>query len=323
MERVPGPVEVLCFGEAMLELSRTGPTPQDWRMGVAGDTCNVAIYLSRLGRAAGFMTALGSDEFSADIKAAWSSEGLGAEWCLTHPTRAPGLYAIRLDETGERSFTYWRDSSAARAFFACDGVDRLLAAAGGCGLLYLSAITLSLFDEAGQAQVVALAREVRRRGGQVAFDSNYRPRGWPDRQTPVRAIEALAGAIDIALPTFADDADLFGDSDPAACAARWHGLGAGEVVVKLGQEGALVSTRDGAALVPAQPVARVVDTTGAGDSFNAGYLAARRSGLSARAACVAGCTLAAHVIRHPGAIIPPGAMPGTTADALLARSGAA
>ena len=298
---------VLCFGEAMLELSRSGA--ESWRMGVAGDTFNVAVYLRRLGCDAGFMTALGQDDFSADIKAAMAREGLGAEWCLTHPTRAPGLYAIRLDEAGERSFSYWRDASAARAFFDCEGADALLAAAARCGVLYLSAITLSLFDEHDRAQVVALASAVRRQGVRVAFDSNYRARGWADAATAVRAIEGLAGAIDIALPTFSDDAALFGDHDPAACAARWHGLGASEVAVKLGEDGAFVSSPDGTAQVPAKPVADVADTTGAGDSFNAGYLAARQAGLAPQDAAMAGCRLAAAVISHPGAIIPPSAMP--------------
>ena len=307
MELVVRRPQVLCFGEAMLELSRSGA--ESWRMGVAGDTFNVAVYLRRLGCDAAFMTALGQDDFSADIKAAMAREGLGADWCLTHPTRAPGLYAIRLDEAGERSFSYWREASAARAFFDCEGAEALLEAAAGCAVLYFSAITLSLFDEHDRAQVVALASAVRRQGVRVAFDSNYRPRGWADAAMAVRAIEGLAGVIDIALPTFSDDAVLFSDRDPAACAARWHGLGASEVAVKLGADGAFVSSPDGTAHVPAQVVAEVVDTTGAGDSFNAGYLAARQAGLAPREAAMAGCSLAAAVIRHPGAIIPPGAMP--------------
>ena len=278
--------QVLCFGEAMLELSRS--EGDSWRMGVAGDTYNVAVYLRRLGCDAGFMTALGRDEFSADITAAMAREGLGAAWCLTHPTRSPGLYAIRLDEDGERSFAYWREASAARAFFDCEGAEALLAAAGGCGVLYLSAITLSLFEEAGRAQVVTLAKAVRRQGVRVAFDSNYRPRGWAGAATAARAIEALAGAIDIALPTFSDDVAIFGDHDPAACAARWHALGAREVAVKLGGEGAFLSTPEGTAEVPAQPVAQVADTTGAGDSFNAGYLAARVAEHAPREAAAVG-----------------------------------
>jgi 2-dehydro-3-deoxygluconokinase len=299
--------QILCFGEAMLELSHADA--DSWRMGVAGDTYNVAVYLKRLGCDTAFMTALGRDDFSADIKAAMAREGLGPDWCLTHPARTPGLYAIRLDEAGERSFSYWREASAARAFFDCEGAEALLAAASGCGVLYFSAITLSLFDDAGRAQVVALAKAVRQRGVRVAFDSNYRPRGWADAATAVRAIAGLAGAIDIALPTFSDDAALFGDRDPAACAARWHGLGASEVAVKLGADGAFLSSPDATAQVPAVAVTEVADTTGAGDSFNAGYLAARQAGLAPREAAAAGCRLAAAVIRHPGAIIPPSAMP--------------
>lgn len=305
---MPAP-EILCFGECMLELSRTQKGDRNWRMGVAGDSYNVAVYLKRLGRDAAYMTALGKDEFSADIKAAWAAENLGPQWCLTHPDRSPGLYAIRLDDRGERSFTYWRNESAARAFFECDGIDGLLQAAGWCSIIYLSGITLSLFDDAGRARIAGLARAVRANGGKVAFDSNYRARGWPDKAAAISAIEDFAGHIDIALPTFEDDRALFGDDDPEACAARWHDAGATTVVVKLGEKGALLSTPDGRTYIPALSAIPVRDTTGAGDSFNAAYLAARQAGLTAEQACAAGCRLAATVIQHPGAIIPPSAMP--------------
>ena len=88
-----------------------------------------------------------------------------------------------------------------------------------------------------------------------------------------------------AFPTYPDDADLFADADLAATAARYHGYGVKEVVVKDGEHPCLVVTEAEKHSVPAEIVESLVDTTGAGDSFNAGYLAARVSGCAPGEAC--------------------------------------
>jgi 2-dehydro-3-deoxygluconokinase len=114
--------------------------------------------------------------------------------------------------------------------------------------------------------------------------------------------------VDIALPTLDDDPALFGVADAAACAGRLHDLGVAEVAVKLGADGCRLSSPVWTAEVPAETVARVVDSTAAGDSFNAGYLAARLAGLEPDAAAAQGHRVAARVISHPGAVIPADAL---------------
>jgi 2-dehydro-3-deoxygluconokinase len=118
--------------------------------------------------------------------------------------------------------------------------------------------------------------------------------------------------VDIALPTLDDDQALFGLADAAACADRLHALGVAEVAAKQGHLGCRLS--GGAILdVPAQTVAQVVDSTAAGDSFNAGYLAARLVGAEPAAAARQGHRIAARVIGHAGALIPQEAMADVTA----------
>ncbi len=305
---------VVAFGECMLELGRTVLGGKSWQLGVAGDSYNVAAYLRRLGADVAYMTALGTDQFSDDMRAVWAAETVDTALVVSHPKRIPGLYAITLDSAGERSFTYWRGQSAARAFFECSGASTALRAAGSADLLYISGITLSLFTEAERERVAMLAAGVQRRGGKVAFDTNYRVRGWDDTVTARRAIEGFARHADILLPTFSDDQALFADASPAACARRWLALaatggGPGEVVVKLGEAGALVADGAGETPVAAEKVAAVRDTTGAGDAFNAAYLAARLAGLDPVAAARCGARLAARVVQHSGAIIDRMAMP--------------
>ena len=293
-------MRIVTLGEGMIEIAgRVGATG---RITYGGDVLNMTIALARLGHRPAFMTALGQDPWSEEMIAGWTAEGVDPSLIARHPDRLPGLYGIRVDDQGERSFSYWRDGSAARDFFALPDCERLLAEAAEADVLFLSGITLSLFDEAGRSRIATLADQVRARSGIVAFDGNYRPRGWPSPATAERAFMDFAAHATLGLPTAEDEALLRGAHDtPEAIAARWHGLGVRDVVVKLGPQGAYVSTPEERGLVPTTPVTPV-DTSGAGDAFDAGYIAARLAGHGALAAARFGHRLAGETVRHPGAI---------------------
>jgi 2-dehydro-3-deoxygluconokinase len=296
-------VRVVSFGECMIELARKADGSA--QMGYGGDTLNTAIYLARLGVDTAYMTALGDDVWSHDMKAAWAREGVTTSLVLTHPTRAPGLYGIATDAQGERTFTYWRDQSAVRAFFDCPGADDALAKASSATVLYLSGISLAVLSATLRRRLIVLARAIHSNGGQVVFDPNYRPRLWASVAEFQTAVIDIAPTLTAVLPSFDDEASVWGDVDATATMARWQGLCGAEVVVKDGAKGALTV----AGLVPAQPVTDVIDTTGAGDSFNAGYLARRMAGDGPIDAAEFGARLAGDVVRHRGAIIPREAMP--------------
>jgi 2-dehydro-3-deoxygluconokinase len=291
-------IKVVMAGEAMLELSRAGV---GWALGHGGDTLNTALHLARNGVPTAYLTALGTDGFSDNLLAAWATEGLDCRLVLRHPDRQPGLYAITVDEQGERSFGYWRGESAARALFDCPGIDAALAAAAGATLFGFSLISLAVLPPEGRERLLALACAVRTAGGQVAFDGNYRPRLWPNQASARAARDAAIAVADIGLPTLEDEMALDGATDAAAVAGHWQRLGCAETVVKLGAEGCRLP--DGTLLPPPQPLVPL-DSSGAGDAFNAGYLAARLSGLPPLAAAAAGHQRAAWVVMRAGAIPP-------------------
>lgn len=300
---------VVAVGECMLELSCMGAAEgarlgAGWTLGLGGDTYNTAVHLRRLGLPVRYFSALGQDQYSAEMLAAWRAEGLDTGLVLFHPRHMPGLYAIHTDAQGERGFAYWRNCSAARSLFDLPGIESALAAAETAGLLYLSGITLSLFGPAQHARLVELAACVRARGGVVAFDGNYRPAGWADVAAARAAMQAVAPQVSIALPTLEDEQRLFGDASAGDVIDRWLGSGAIEVVVKRGAAGCVVGAASGRVEVPAAAVDRVLDTTGAGDAFNAGYLAARAHGKAPPEAAQAAARLAARVVQHRGALLP-------------------
>lgn len=283
----------------MLELTRKG---DDWSLGYGGDTLNTAIHLARAGHDAAYLTALGDDPFGQDMRERWEAEGLDCTMVLPHPTRHAGLYAISTDALGERSFTYWRDSSAAREMFALPGMAEALVRAEQADLMAFSLITLAILPPDARNELLALARRVRERGGTVAFDGNYRPRLWPSVEGARAARDAAIACADIGLPTLEDEAllkstpSLLGENEVAA---HWQALGCTEVIVKLGVQGCRLP--DGTILPPPETL-EPVDTSGAGDAFNAGYLSTRLGGGTIEDAARAGHALAGWTIMRPGAI---------------------
>ena len=288
------------IGECMLELS--GREGQTWRMGFAGDTLNTLWALKALAgdREATYVSAFGDDPFSRDQVDFLESNGIGIGSSPTIPGARPGLYAITL-KGAERSFTYWRSDSAARQL-ASDPV-RLGESLGKQSLVYFSGITLAILDAGARARLIEAVAEARRAGSLVAFDANYRARLWAGADEARRSIESALAVTDIALPSFSDEQSLFGDASPEATAGRLAALGVSEIVVKDGEGPAFV--RCGEVVQPV-PAARVgaVDTTGAGDAFNGGYLAARLAGHLPAAATRQGHAVAAAVVQVFGALAP-------------------
>ena len=291
---------IACLGEAMVELSIEGDAA---RIGFAGDTLNTAIYLRRALRdgTVAFVSTVGTDPLSDRLVARVAGEGVETGAIARHPERIVGAYGISTDAEGERSFVYWRDTSAARTMFAPEGPLRV-EALNGFDVVHLSAITLAILSPGARDRLMGWIAGFRARGGRIAFDSNYRPRLWPDVATARVAVRALWQMTDIGFPSVDDEMALFGDADAGAVRERIEGWGVPTGALKCGPAGPLpLGDRFEASYAPGT---RVVDTTAAGDSFDGGYLAAVLSGASQREALAAGHALALKVIAHRGAIVP-------------------
>lgn len=305
---------VYAIGECMIELQKSahgqGDT-MDYRFG--GDTLNTAVYMARLldpalARVA-YVTGLGVDGMSDEMVSAWEREGIATDCVLRLPDRLPGIYMIETDPHGERRFHYWRRDAAARHWPAAPGADAVLARLAGADMVYLSGISLAILAPADRDRLVAVLARCRAAGGKVVFDNNYRPRLWEDAATARAAYARVLAHADIALLTLDDEAALYGPHDGHDAITRTRALGVGEVVVKCGGLPALVWHDGRLHEVAPEPVRDVIDTTAAGDSFGAAYMAARLAGKGAQEAARAGHRLAGTVIRHRGAIIPRDAMP--------------
>ena len=299
------------LGECMIELK--GSPQMGITQGYAGDTLNAALYFNRLLKTVGvttqYITALGTDAFSDHMLNFIQAEGIKTDFVLRNADKLPGIYAINVDASGERSFSYWRDQAAAKFYFDEHLDEPAFAALGRLDALYLSGISLAILPENGRSRLFELLDIIKAKGGTIYFDNNFRPRIWPDLAIARTVYERVLAQADIALLTLDDEALLFGSTTPEAILDRLAPLKIPEIVIKQGKDACIVASQNNIVTINAQHVDKPVDTTAAGDSFGAAYLACRMAGGDACAAAQAGHSLAAAVIQHEGAILPDVNMP--------------
>ncbi len=289
-------------GECMIEMS--GGEDGLYRLGYAGDTLNTAWYArARLGDDwdVDYVTALGDDIYSAQMADFFDENGIGVDYIQQVENRRPGLYMIH-QAHGDRHFTYWRGQSAAK--FMTEDAEALYEAFEGADIAYFSGISLAILAPRARGRLMKAIYLAREGGARVVFDPNERPALWTSPAVMGSTICAAAILANVVLPTFPDEKALFGDASPEAVAERYLNWGAEEVVVKNGAEPAFVAAKGAQGWVAPRPGAKSVDPTGAGDSFNGAYLAARAQGVPPLEAAERAHALAAIVIGHKGALVP-------------------
>ena len=292
----------MAIGECMVEVAPAGGGLH--RMGYAGDTFNAAWYARRLlppGWSVAYATCVGIDAVSDDMLAFMARAGVDTAAVRRVEDRTVGLYAIALRD-GERSFTYWRGQSAARRL--ADDAPWLDAALAGARVALFSGVTLAILSPSGREALCAALARARAGGTRVAFDTNLRPGLWGDAAEMREGVMAGAAVADVVLPSLDEEATLFGGATPEAAIARYREAGARLVAVKDGPRPIhLWSAEEGAMRIEPEPVARVVDTTAAGDAFGAGLLAGLALGEGVGTAARRAAALAARVVQAPGALV--------------------
>jgi 2-dehydro-3-deoxygluconokinase len=293
---------VLAIGECMVQLREE--KPGRFAQGIGGDSLNTAIYLSRLGIETSYLTALGDDEWSSTMLSIWEKEGVDTSLVTRVPGRMPGLYIIQNDEGGERRFSYWRDRAPAREIFAQDN-SQLAQSLLQFDWIYFTGVTLSLYGKEGRARLFDYLQRANDAGAWIVFDTNFRSRGWSDMREADSAFRQAIEMADILFASHDDMAGVFGRSAEAV----FNIAKCVEKVLKLPDASARLVWRNHDEVVAPLPVKKIVDTTAAGDSFAAAYLAARIQGKSPLMATAAAHQLANVVIQNAGAIIPRNKMP--------------
>jgi fructokinase len=304
-------LDVVCFGEAIVDFY---PEPAGggldevdlFRRHLGGSPANVAVTLARLGLASGLVTLVGADPFGRYLLTQLARAGVDAAGVGTHRTARTGITFVGVGPAGERSYTFYRHPSA----------DMLLAPvdlAGGVvtrgHVFHFGSSTLA--REPARAATLSALAEAREAGCLVACDPNFRPHLWAEVAEAPALIRQTLADCDIAKVADEEAPALVGQSEPEAAARALRELGVRLAIVSLGARGCYFEGPTGAGYVPGERVA-VVDTSGAGDAFMAGLLAAlvphlkeapldRLEAALLRAACAEGNRLGALACTRLGA----------------------
>ncbi len=267
--------DIVCLGEPMIEFNRQPPGKDGrvhWLEGHGGDTSNCAIAAARHGASAGYITAIGTDPFGDELMRLWAAEKVDASAVIRRKDAPTGIYFVTRKKGGGHEFTYFRTGSAASRLTKAEIPEDYIARAKA---FEASAISQAISDSANDAVLHAMAL-AKRRGVAVAYDTNLRLRLWPlERARP--AIEEGCRRADIVFTSDEEAETLWGHKSPEAVADGVLGFGPSIVIVKRGGKGALVATRDARVRIAAHKV-KVVDATGAGDTFAGAFLARRLAG---------------------------------------------
>ena len=250
----------------------------------------------------GYVTRIGREPLSKALLEQAAAEGLDVGHIAVDDDRNIGIYAVATDAHGERSFSYWRSQSAARRLFAVEETALFMPPAE---IIYLSGITLAILTPAARSRLFDRLAELRETNGtKVAFDSNFRPALWEDPATARASMDRMWDLTDIALPSMDDEMAISGVDAESAVIDRFAGRKWDGVAIKRGVRGPVSPFIAPSDMPDFPPAEAVVDTTAAGDSFNAGYLAAFLNGAGEIDRMRAGHRLAARVVGSPGAIMP-------------------
>ncbi|NNG41780.1 sugar kinase [Pseudoalteromonas sp. NEC-BIFX-2020_002] len=293
--------KIFFLGECMLELRAIDESTLN--QSFAGDVYNSAVYLKRCFNSinSAIVTALGTDAISQKMRHCFVQEQLGTQLVFAHSDKVPGVYYIETDDQGERSFTYWRNDSAARKlidFYNPTVIDEL--ASGD--MLFFSGISLAVIEPDTRAIFWQSIHTLKAAGVKVVFDPNYRARLWQSVEETKQQYALAFQCADITLPGVEDLHALYGVDSVEDVLAHLSDYDINEVVIKNGPESVLTMVDGQLQRHTITPVDNVVDTTSAGDAFNGVYLGARLSGLPVCEAVSKAAKAAAVVIQQPGAI---------------------
>ena len=295
-------MNIICAGECMLELSFLNRNHQPK---YSGDAINFGIYLKRISPLSNvrFFSSVGYDRLSNDMIAYLKRESIDTQLVFRTRNKTVGLYMIDTDSMGERTFNYWRSDSAAKRLITSSDKEVLKQALRKANYFYFSGITLAILNKQSKSKLLAMAENIRAEGKNVIFDPNFRPTLWRNQNEAKAFTQKAYSIANIILSSSNDEKALFDLSSTEEIKKHLASYPASEIVLTSGQDNILILYQDNWTEVKPQKAKEVVDTTSAGDAFNAGYLAARDSGLPPVEAVRQGSSLAAKVVASEGAII--------------------
>lgn len=304
-------LDVVSLGEALVDFlpERRGAAVRDvtqWTPCLGGAPANVAVGLARLGAKSALVGVTGDDEFGHFLKSRLAREGVDVRGLRQTTDGKTGLAFVSLTRSGDRSFTFYR-TRAAETFLCQTEADRVPPSR----VLHVG--TNSLIHAAARTAVQGAVKKAFDAGRITSTDPNLRLHLWKDPSVLQRLLHRLFARCAVVKLSEEEIEFACGTRDVDTALARLEAAGVVVGVVTLGAKGAALRFRGETRRVRAKKV-RVVDTTGAGDGFTAGFLYGLTRQYATRAELEAAdldalegharfaCLVGSHVVTKLGAV---------------------
>jgi fructokinase len=266
------PLDVLTIGEMVVdfisaEKTDTLSNASTFRRYLGGSPANIAVYVSKLGGESAVIAKTGIGAFGTFLKGELQRHGVTTEYLsMDHRTHTTVIFVSSTSATPDFEEFRSGDYLLRPEEISEEAISRTRV---------VHASTFALSREPCRSAVLWAFRKAREMGKIVSLDPNYSRRIWPDQKEARRVIREAYRYVNVTKPSADDARRVFGpDQEPEQYIQKFHDLGAQTVVFTMGEGGNLISEKGKEmAHVPARPV-EVVDATGAGDAFWAGFLTA-------------------------------------------------
>ena len=195
-------MRICSIGECMIELSNI--EKNIFKQSFAGDTANSAIYLSRLGATSSYISSVGKDDLSKKMLKYLKKEKVQTHNIYENKNRGLGLYVIKNNNKGERSFFYWRSNAAAKTLFENVDFKILFNQISKYDAIYFSGITLSIYDKKNTNRFYQFLKLLKNEGVKICFDFNVRLKNWENKKNAQDSIFKFSSISDIIFITKED-----------------------------------------------------------------------------------------------------------------------
>ena len=294
--------KVCSVGECMVEI--INDKDNSYFQSYAGDTFNFSVYLSRLKFKVDYLTAVGKDEFSKKFVKFAENENISSKLIHIDNNKIIGLHIVRSKKNGEKKFFYWRDNSAAKKFFNNLDSKYIISKLKSYQYIYFSGITLSLIEDKHQKLFYRIINTLKRHNIKVIFDINIRKPRWKNSSTLNKTLNDYLPLVDILFATGEDMLQWKNNNSLSKFTKIIHTNKIQHAIYRLNEEKNYVFINNKIYKSNNKRHKTIVNSAGAGDGFNAHYIATFFKTNNVNLALKQGHNVGSKIVKHRSAIIP-------------------
>ena len=293
-------INVCSIGEAMIEISNIKNSL--YNQSFAGDTLNFCNYLDKKKLNAFFLSAIGKSEINQSLLDFVKSKNISTKYIKKINQFEVGLYLIKNKDNGEKQFFYWRDESAAKHYFNNIDFVNLYKELKNFDYIYFSGITLSIIHISKLNNFIKLLKLLKSKKIKIVFDFNIRPSRWNKKNLNI-FLDSVLKFVDICFLS-GEDMNYWKNKNNIKSyeqIVRKYKLK--HSIFRKNAKFTYVFLNKTRYVFKNKLLKRVVDTSGAGDGFNAAYLSNFIVNNDPVLALKAGSSLGSKIVMKKGAIV--------------------